>query len=201
MQTNKCSTGRGGETGWRKMMKTDRPKQTQDEERKKQTGIEMVWGWWRGRRDDRDTHSQRGMGKSKTLSSSDCSLMAAVLKGRLPVCDGIHASLCISPPPPDSSVASPSLTALSSSQTHYFDKSFLHLFSSFSSLHPSPHLSPLSVSAITTSTLFTSLICCLNLLSFPPLFRTVNVNKQGVSSRNWILVGWFARFLPTVLVY
>lgn len=37
--------------------------------------------------------------------------------------------------------------------------------------------------------------------SLPPHFRTVNVNKQGVSSRNWILVGWFARFLPTVLVY
>lgn len=58
MQTNKCSIGRGCETGWKKTMKTDRPKQTQDEERKKQTGIEMVWGWWRGRHDDRDTASE-----------------------------------------------------------------------------------------------------------------------------------------------
>lgn len=191
------------ERGWDRLKENDEDRQTktdtgwgEEEANRHRDGVRLMKRKtrWQG-------HSQRGMGKSKTLSSSDCSLMAAVLKGSLPVCDGIHASLCISPPPPDSSVASPSLTALSSSQTHYFDKSFLHLFSSFSSLHPSPHLSPLSVSAITTSTLFTSLICCLNLLSFPPLFRTVNVNKQGVSSRNWILVGWFARFLPTVLVY
>lgn len=144
-------------------------------------------------------NSKWRVGKSgKHPSVSDNCLMVAVLKA---VCD---TSLHFIPSSLFRGSPSPSPAALSSSQTHYFDKSSPYLPPSFSSFHLTLPVSIHSLPLPWRPSLSCLCICsCFIYLSFLFFFsfKVVIMYTRGTSGRNWIPVEWFTPSLASVRVY
>ena len=186
MQTNKRSDGREGKTGRRRKRK-GRKRRTEmgweeGETNRPRDGLMVTMrrvAW-------QENSKCRKVGKSgKHPSVSDNCLMVAVLKA---VCD---TSLHFIPSSPFHGSPSPSPAALSSSQTHYFDKSLPYLPPSFSSFHLTLPVSIHSLSRPWRPSLSCLFICSCFIYLFL-CFKVTIMYTRGKLNSGWMIHSLFS---------